>query len=52
MLNSDLGSLAIVIGDVTTYFISPRISVKILHYSCMLLKLEYFLIFEYDDMQK
>ena len=52
MLNSDLGSFAIVIGDVTTYFISPRISVKILHYSCMVLKLEYLSFFEYDDMQK
>lgn len=49
MLNSDLGSFAAEISDVT---ISPRILVKILHYSCVLLKLEYILFFKYDDMQK
>lgn len=50
MLNSDLRSFATLISDIT---IPPRIfSVKILHYSCMLLKLKCVLFFKYDDMQK
>lgn len=43
--NRDLGSCVIVIGDVTIYFVSPRIPVKVPHYTYLLLKLEasYFL---------
>ena len=45
ILNRDLGSCVIVIGDVTIYFVSPRIPVKVPHYTYLLLKLEasYFL---------
>lgn len=53
MLNSDLGSFAIVIGDETTYFISPKnFSKNITLFLYNALEIGIPFIFEYDDMQK